>query len=104
MIVLFDDSDILVEAEDRASQQKRLRHIVEQPGCHVVDLHDLIGYECDTAHDEQHRTGVLRDFEAFIVIHGLRNFNSSIFQFFNSSILYCISVLPPAAPRIRVMM
>jgi len=46
----------------------------------------LIRHERDAAHDEQHRTGVLRDFEAFVVFHGLRYFNFSILQFFNSSI------------------
>ena len=63
---------ILIEAEDRASQQERLRHIVEQPRRHVVDLDHLIRHERDTAHDEQHRTSVLRDLEAFVVFHGVR--------------------------------
>ena len=31
----------------------------------------LISHQRDTAHDEQHRTGILRDFEAFVVFHGL---------------------------------
>ena len=31
MVILFDDFDILVESEDRAGQQERLRHVVEQP-------------------------------------------------------------------------
>ena len=61
---------ILVEAEDRAGQQERLRHVVEQPRRHVVDLDHLIRHERDAAHDEQHRTGVLRDFKAFVVFHG----------------------------------
>ena len=64
MIVAFNDSDVLVEPEDRACQQERLRHIVEQPGGHIVDFDHLLGYERDTAHDEQHRTSVLRDFES----------------------------------------
>ena len=68
--MLINDSEILVESEYRAGQEKRLRHIVEQTACHVVDMDHLIGNECDTAHDEQHRTYVLRDFEAF-VFHGL---------------------------------
>ena len=71
MVLLFNDSDILVEAEDRAGQQERLRHIIEQSARHIVDLDHLIRHQCDTAHDEQHRTGVLRDFEAFLVFHGL---------------------------------
>ena len=35
----------------------------------------LIRHERDAAHDKQHRTGVLRDFEAFVVFHGLRSFS-----------------------------
>jgi len=70
MVILFDDSDVLVEAEDRSCQQERLRHVIEQPSRHVLDLDHLIRHERDTAHDEQHRTGVLRDFEAFVVFHG----------------------------------
>ena len=75
--VFINDSDILVEAEDRTCKEERLRHIVEQASCHVVDFDHLISHECDTAHDEQHRTGVLRDFEAFIVFHGLHRSASS---------------------------
>ena len=83
--MLINDSEILVESEYRAGQEKRLRHIVEQTACHVVDMDHLIGNECDTAHDEQHRTYVLRDFEASVVSHDY-------------------IMLLPAAPRIRVMM
>ena len=71
MVLFFNDSDILVEAEDRAGQQKRLRHIIEQTCSHVADLDHLISHQRDTAHNEQHRTGVLRDFEALLVFHGL---------------------------------
>ena len=71
MVVLINDSDVLIEAEDRAREQERLRHVIEQPTRHVVDLDNLIRHECDTAHDEQHRTGVLRDFEALVVFHGI---------------------------------
>jgi len=73
--MLLDDSDVLVEAEDRAGQQERLRHVIEQPRGHIVDVDHLIRHQRDTAHDEQHRTGVLRDFEALVfhVLHeGLR--------------------------------
>ena len=42
MVVFVDDSDVLVEAEDRAREQERLRHIIEQPARHVVDLNHLI--------------------------------------------------------------
>ena len=68
--MLVDDSDVLVEAEDGAGQEERLRHIIEQTRGHVADLDHLISHQRDTAHDEQHRTGVLRDFEAFLVFHG----------------------------------
>ena len=68
--MLINDSDILVETEDRACEQERLRHIVEQPARHVVDLDHLVSYHHDAAHDEQHRAGVLRDFKAFLVFHG----------------------------------
>ena len=71
MVMLINDSEILVETEDRACQEERLRHIVEQAPCHVVDLYHLISHERDAAHDKQHRTGILRDFEAFVVFHGL---------------------------------
>ena len=76
MIVLFDDTEILVESEDRAGQQERLRHIVEQPARHVVDVDHLVSHHHDAAHDEQHRAGVLR---------------------------YLYTIVPPAAPSNRVM-
>ena len=69
MVVVFDDADVLVETEDGTSQEERLGHVVEQPCGHVVDVDDLVGDEGYTAHDEQHGTGVLRDFEAFL-FHG----------------------------------
>ena len=72
--MLINDSDILVEPEDGACQEERLRHVIEQTSSHVVDLDHLIGHERDAAHDEQHRTGVLRDFKA-VVFHGIRCFS-----------------------------
>ena len=69
--IAFDDFDVLVETEDGACQQERLRHIVEQAGSHIVYFDHLISYKRDAAHDEQHRTGILRDFEAFVDFHGL---------------------------------
>ena len=90
MIVAFNDSDVLVEPEDRASQQERLRHIVEQPGGHIVDFDHLISHERDTAHDEQHRTSVPRDFES-------RVFHSVI------TLTSYIIVASPAAPRMAAM-
>ena len=90
MIVLADDTDVLVESEDRACQQERLRHVVEQACGHVVDVDHLISHQRDTAHDEQHRTGVLRDFEACV--------------FHNDRLDSYISVASPAAPRMAAMM
>ena len=60
----------LIQSEDRAGQQERLRHIVEQPARHVVDLDHLVSHHRDAAHDKQHRAGILRDFKAFLVFHG----------------------------------
>ena len=95
MVLFSNDSDILVEAEDRAGEQERLRHIVEQPARHVVDLDHLIRHERDTAHDEQHRTGVLRDFEAFLVFHGLTSYIIHLPSY--------IMTASPAAPRMAAM-
>ena len=64
IFIAFDDLDVLVEAEDGACQQERLRHVIEQSGSYVLDADHLVGYERDTAHDEQHSTGILRDFES----------------------------------------
>ena len=64
MIVAFNDFDVLVEPEDAACQEERLRHVIEQSGCDILDANHLVGYEGDAAHDEQHRTSILRDFES----------------------------------------
>ena len=71
LILDFQCSYVLVESQDGACQQERLRHIVEQTGSDIVDFDHLISYEGDAAHDEQHRTGILGDFEAFVDFHGL---------------------------------
>ena len=63
MFVALDDFDVLVEPEDGASQEERLRHIVEQSRCDILDADHLISYQRDTAHNEQHRTSILRDFK-----------------------------------------
>ena len=70
MVMLFDDTDVLVEAEDGTGEEERLGDVVEQTASHVVDVDHLVGHERDAAHDEQHRTGILRDFEAR-VFHGI---------------------------------
>ena len=61
--MLVNDSDVLIQSEDRPCEQERLRHIIQQPARHIIDLDNLIRHQRDTAHDEQYRTGVLRDFE-----------------------------------------
>ena len=37
MIVAFNDFDVLVETEDAARQQERLRHVIEQSAGDVLD-------------------------------------------------------------------
>ena len=63
MFVALDDFDVLVEPEDGACQEERLRHVIEQSGGNILDADHLVGYQRDAAHDEQHRTGILRDFK-----------------------------------------
>ena len=63
MFVAFNDLDVLVEPEDGACQEERLRHVIQQSGCDILDADHLISYQRDAAHDEQHRTGILRDFK-----------------------------------------
>ena len=62
---------IIVEAEDAGDEQEGLGDIDQQTVRHVVDHDDLVRNQRDAAHDEQHRTGVLRDFEAR-VFHRIR--------------------------------
>ncbi len=57
------------EAEDAGDKQEGLGHIDQQTVGHVVDPDDLISHQCNAAHDEQHRTGVLRDFETIFTFH-----------------------------------
>ena len=78
LIVVFsidfagDEFYIIVESEDAGDEQECLGDVDQQPVRHVVNHDDLIGHQGDTAHDEQHRTSVLRDFEAFafhVILH-----------------------------------
>ena len=97
MVLLFDDSNVLVETEDGTGKEERLGHVVEQAGGHVVDVDDLIGNERDAAGDEQHRTDVLRNFE-FCIFHAIKllwffcykdtkkNWNMQTFMYF----LFCV--------------
>ena len=73
MVLLFDDADVLVEAEDGAGKEERLGDVVEQPIGDVVNHDDLVGHERDAAYDEQHCAGVLRSFES-CVFHSIRCF------------------------------
>ena len=67
---LCDEFYIIVEAEDAGDEQECLGDIDQQTVRHVVDHDDLISHQRNAAHDEQHRTGVLRDFKAH-VFHSL---------------------------------
>ena len=67
---LCDEFYIIVEAEDAGDEQESLGDIDQQTVRHVVDHDDLIRNQRNAAHDEQHRTGVLRDFKAR-VFHSL---------------------------------
>ncbi len=78
IVVALNDFDVLVEPEDAASQQERLRHVIEQSAGDVLDADHLIGYERDTAHDEQHRTSILRDFESRVFRRCFQNTNFTI--------------------------
>jgi len=42
----------------------------------------LVSHHRDAAHDEQHRAGVLRDFKAFLVFHGLDVLNGELLGLF----------------------
>ena len=66
MVVFLNDTDVLVQSEDGTCQEERLGDIVEQTARHVVNRDHLISHQCDAAHDEQHRTGILRDFKAHV--------------------------------------
>ena len=59
-----DEFNIIVEAEDAGDEQEGLSDIDQQTVRHVVDHDDLIRYQRNAAHNEQHRTGVLRDIKA----------------------------------------
>jgi len=61
---LGDEFYIIVEAEDAGDEQEGLGDIDQQAVGHVVDHDDLISHQRNAAHDEQHRTGILRDFES----------------------------------------
>lgn len=66
-----DKFNIIVEAEDAGDEQEGLGHVDQQTVRNVVDHDDLIRYQRNTAHDEQHRTGILRDFKS-CVFHSIR--------------------------------
>ena len=59
-----DEFYIIVESEDRGDEQEGLGDIDQEAVRDVVDHDDLVSDQCNTAHDEQHRTGILREFKA----------------------------------------
>ena len=61
---LGDEFYIVIESEDAGDEQEGLRDIDQQSAGHIVDHDDLIGHQRNAAHNEQHRTGILRDFES----------------------------------------
>jgi len=87
LIVVFsidfpcDEFYIVVESEDAGDEQEGLGDIDQQAVGHVVDHDDLIGHQRNAAHDEQHRTGILRDFKA-------RVFHSRLTSYFRHQTSY----------------
>ena len=59
-----DEFYVIVEAEDAGDEQEGLGDIHQQSVRHIINHDDLIRHQRNAAHDEQHRTGVLRDFKA----------------------------------------
>lgn len=55
---------IIVESEDAGDEQEGLGDVDQEAVRHVVDHDDLIGNQRNAAHDEQHGTGILREFKA----------------------------------------
>ena len=77
-----DEFYIIVESEDRGDEQEGLGDIDQEAVRDVVDHDDLIGNQCYAAHDEQHGTGILRDFESR-VFHGIFILNTNCSNFTN---------------------
>ena len=69
MVMFVNNFDVLIQSEDRACEQERLRHIIEQSASHVVDLDHLIRHQRDAAHDEQHRAGVPMAFVSLLLFY-----------------------------------
>ena len=67
-----DEFNIIVEAEDAGDEEEGLGNIDQQTVGHVVNHDDLIGHQCDAAHNEQ----LLRDFKAR-VFHSIWSFLNS---------------------------
>ena len=61
-----DKFNIIVEAKYAGDKQEGLGNIDQQTTGHVVDHDDLISHQRNAANDEQHRTGILRDFKACV--------------------------------------
>jgi len=68
---LGDEFNIVVEAEDAGDEEEGLGDIDQQAVEDIVNHDDLISNQRNAAHDEQHRTGILRDFKSR-VFHSIR--------------------------------
>ena len=68
---LGDEFNIVVEAEDAGDEEEGLSDIDQQAVGDIVNHDDLIRDQRNAAHDEQHRTGILRDFKSR-VFHSIR--------------------------------
>ena len=79
-----DEFYVIVEAEDAGDEQEGLCHIDQQTIADIVNHHDLIRHQSNAAHNEQHRTGILRDFESrvfhgIVFLQGLQDLKTSDF-------------------------
>lgn len=61
MFIVRDAFDVVVEAEDGASQEKCLGDVHQSAGSYGVNLEDLVRGNGNAADDEQHSHCVLGD-------------------------------------------
>ena len=61
MFIVRDAFDVIIKAEDGASQEERLSDVHQSAGSYGVNLEDLIGGNGYTADDEQYGHCVLCD-------------------------------------------
>lgn len=60
--ILADDLNVIVKAEDGACQEETLGNVDEHAVGYILAGDGLDERQRDTAHNEQHRAGVLRGF------------------------------------------